>query len=551
MTVRLSGFYIHLPENLPETAEHAFERSMENLSSFLDLLHRMSAESGSALILNNPTIIVRQTASISSEVIQRYSSEASSEPAPSNSSRADAATVGLTIRFQEMPEHPYYALRSLLHRPNLSPEDVEARMETFAFFDGLFPLLDLNVSKDLLERHIEFLSSYTYGENVPIGMAADFVSAEFFELDKQPDTDLRSFAFKNFHELDGEVAFYQPDLRLYRLDFSARDYRSIELCRSVGEALESESSEANQVSLDAIYELIQRRPESIRIAPSYIELELNGQSPVKDRLLLESTGQTLSNTNRASFLSQLDRFLPGDVTVCLGGLGDSGADPGAPEFSLQLLEKEAVKQVYVETYGYNLADWIEYLKSNAKRAGSLNTSSRLVLIVRLCSLRADRYEHFYSGGDLKSVIAGLDQCIQHLSGSEEPMLAVYVEMQKIREVEDEIHDFFQKYDPTPVKPILRKQNTYAGVLEDRKIADLSPPVRGFCWHLARDLYINAEGKVPVCRQDPNARNQSMEIQDLKSAFQGLSADYTKSMQGRHDSVNAPCLKCDEWYLFQG
>ncbi len=528
MIGELTGFYIHLPDSMPESAMEALDSGLQRLTEFQE---RIKSENPSWLH-STPGLIVRKHSALGS--FQKSG-----------------------IEILECPDDPYQALKSILGRGELPVDDLNARSETFAFFYGLFPLLDVELSLDLFRRHREFLSSYTYAENVPPGMTPDFVTPELFELDKRPEGDLRSFVFKNFHELDAEVSFYEPDLRIHRLNFQALDHRSITLCKRVSDAFKRKEVKS---TLQELHHLLEQEPEVIRVSPSYLELELSSQSPVKDRLQLPATGGTLSDSNRKSILKQLDSFLPGDVTVCLGGLGDSGADAGAPEFSLSLLEHPAVKQVIVETYGYHMQPWMEHLQEQRVRWEPLNTSSRLSFIIRLCSLRPDRYEYFYSGGDLKRMLSQLDLVSEYLKSGDGPAFSVYLEMQKIKEVEDEIHDFFQKYDPTIFTPILRKQNTYAGALEDRKVADLTPPIRGFCWHLARDLYINSEGKIPVCRQIPEGESKSnsegsmdaaTEGLDLEKAFQANQEYYIQSIRGQHGKIPAPCLKCDEWYLFQG
>ncbi|MCB1168701.1 MAG: spiro-SPASM protein [Leptospiraceae bacterium] len=553
MKLRLSGIYIHLPDSgslEPDSLNYciqafgrqliAYSRALDELSS-RDLISR-----GPRAITNSPLL---------AEILD------------------GAADGGPALEYRSLPDHPYDALSQLMARPGLPVEDLEARMETWAFFHGIAPLMDLSRSLDLLGRHVRFLSSYTYAENLPPGLSPDYVGVEFFELQKRPESDLHSFVFKNFHELDAEVAFYLPDLRIHRLDFSGQSNRSLRLCKAILEsgssarfqdeqevradfgeeqgAIESFAAEGGfPSSLSAISSLLEQSPEIFRIAPSYLEIELNTASPVQDRLLLApSETLALSADQRKEILNQLSDFLTGDVTVCLGGRGDSGADESAPEFALELLAQPSVQSVYVETYGYDMSRWLDFLLRNAERAEELATSGRLVFIVRLCSLRQDRYQHFYSGGDVSRIMAELEACQKALEKQEGPGFSVYVEMQKIKEVEDEIHGFFQKYDPTPLTPILRKQNTYGGLLEDRKISDLSPPIRGFCWHLSRDLYINASGRIPICRQVPDGPGPVL-ADGLLQAFSRMQKDYVHSMKGEHDSISAPCLDCDEWYLFQ-
>ncbi|MEQ8351673.1 MAG: spiro-SPASM protein [Leptospiraceae bacterium] len=519
MNPRLTGFYIHLPDSLPESAAEVLDTSLKNLNELSDKLNASAQDLGIRIV--NPRILVRKH-SILSSLKEKDS-----------------------LEILDLSNEPYEALKTILAKPDLPVEDLDARMETYAFFHGLFPLLDLELSVDLLHRHVEFLSSYTYAENVPLGLSPDYISAELFELEKKPESDIRSFVFKNFHELDAEVAFYQPDLRIHRLEFNGLSHRSISLCKSVAEGLSRNSLPRDLKGLD---QLIRKEPDIIRLSPSYLEIELCSQSPVRDKLILPPGSGTLGEKDRARVLKDLDSMLPNDVTVCLGGLGDSGSDAGAPDFALKLLGHPSVKQVIVETYGYDFSTWIQYLQSNSKEAMEARTESGLSFIVRFCSLRSDRYEYFYENGSLSKVLSQLDILEDYLKQNRGPGFSVYLEMQKIQEVEDEIHEFFQKYDPTVFTPILRKLNTYAGVLEDRKVADLTPPIRGFCWHLARDIYINSDGKIPICRQDPLGGGTELNIQQ---AFQNHKEAYIYSMQGQHDQISAPCMKCDEWYLFQG
>ncbi|MBI39261.1 MAG: hypothetical protein CMF59_06655 [Leptospiraceae bacterium] len=517
MIPELTGFYIHLPDSMPDVALENLERCLQNLNEFRSRI----SEKHSTVRLQNDRVVMRKHRALG--------------PVEND----------LNVQVLELPDDPYDALKSLLAKEELPVDDLNSRMETMAYFHGLFPLLDLELSLDLLGRHAEFLSSYTYAENVPPGMTPDYVASEFFELDKRPEGDIRSFVFKNFHELDAEVAFYQPDLRIHRLQLNSLDHRSVKTEQSISRGLHKCGLPQ---SLTGLRDLIHQQPEVIRIGPSYLEVELCSDSPVKDKLQLPAGEGRLSQDQRNSILKGLDQCIQRDVTICLGGLGDSGSDSDAPQFALDLLQHMAVKQVIVETYGYDLQSWIHYLSGNAERAGQVDTKRRLSFIVRLCSLRSDRYEHFYSGGDLNRLLAELDAVSDFLKAGKGPGFSIFLEMQKIQEVEDEIHEFFQKYDPTVFTPILRKQNTYAGALEDRKVADLTPPIRGFCWHLARDLYINSSGEIPVCRQVPDGGSAPL---DIEQAFRENEQNYLHSMKGQHSKIPAPCLQCDEWYLFQG
>lgn len=552
MNLRLSGLYIHLDYSgkLDAHLQECLNAFLSRLQYYCSSLQELPNIQGPFRIVSNHSLFQGRSILLKENPLPDGGLPSRSPSSPDSLGDSSGPALSpdshaIEIEVLDLAEHPYRALKSLFSTPEPSPEDLQARMETWALFQGLAPLMDLEIALDLLNRHGKFLSSYTYAENLPAGMSPDYVGRDLFSLEKEPDGDLRSFVFKNFHELDAEVAFYQPDLRLHRLELNAANHRSLHLCSRL---LDSEMKDGP--SLKKLASVLEKQPGILHISPSYLEVELTTSSPVKDRLLLDPGPPTaLSRENRTLLLKQLDDLIEKDVTVCLGGLGDSGSDPEAPEYALSLLSHPSVAQVFVETYGYHMQHWMEALKKNRDQAFQLSTSTRLVFLVRIASLREDRYDHFYSGGELSRVLAALEDCQAFLKEEKSAGFSLYVEMQKIREVEDEIHDFFRKYDSTLITPILRKQNTYGGRLEDRKLADLSPPVRGFCWHLARDLYINAAGHIPVCRQVPKEKGPSLH-NGLLEVFQQREGMFVHSMRGEHERIPAPCVACDEWYLFQ-
>ena len=535
MKIRIIGFYFHFPQSLPVSLESARWMWKDSIHE-VQALHN-SIKSDSNFVADDLHVWTN------CKSIECLDGSLVLENVLTN--EVDSA-VKLQIADGSDKSDIHSVLRGLLWKGALDPDDLDERMTTVLSISGFCPLLDRPTSLDLLQRHRRYLASFTYGENLAAGLTPDFVSREFFELDKKPDGDLHSFVFKNFHELDAEIAFYQPDLRIFRLELNGLTARSAEILKSLKARVK------DSVSLQWLSDTIQSQPSVLRPWPSYIEMELSSASPVQDRLLPEAGNQQLPKPERETILQSIASMPPQEITVCLGGLGDSGADEESVSVALSLLEMDSVKEVFVETYGYDLVRWIQ----EADRHGQAPWN-KLSFIVRLCSLRSDRYDYFYAGGNLNQVLQQLEQVQSWLKNLEADRSnktpSFFVEMQKIREVEDEIHDFFQKFDPTPITPILRKQNTYCGQLENRSIADLTPLIRGFCWHLARDLYINAEGKVPLCRQDPHASRISASVQDetLLSIFQAGDREYVHSMKGQHDQIQAPCLQCDEWYLFQG
>ena len=64
----------------------------------------------------------------------------------------------------------------------------------FAYFSGIAPLLSLDLTNDLLNRHQKYLAQYSYSENLPKGIVPYFISREF--VNSLPDTLPSSKKFK-------------------------------------------------------------------------------------------------------------------------------------------------------------------------------------------------------------------------------------------------------------------------------------------------------------------------------------------------------------------
>ena len=100
----------------------------------------------------------------------------------------------------------------------------------FAYFSGIAPLLSLDLTNDLLNRHQKYLAQYSYSENLPKGIVPYFISREF--VNSLPDTlpsTAHEYLVKNLNNYDAEIFFQEPDLRQYRLDFSISDSRSLKM----------------------------------------------------------------------------------------------------------------------------------------------------------------------------------------------------------------------------------------------------------------------------------------------------------------------------------
>jgi spiro-SPASM protein len=136
--------------------------------------------------------------------------------------------------------------------------------------------------------------------------------------------------------------------------------------------------------------------------------------------------------------------------------------------------------------------------------------------------------------------------------------------QMVRSVENEegLEAFWRGWKKKTDNVIVQKYSTFAGLLPERKVADLSPLARRPCWHLMRDLSILIDGTVPLCREV--ARGEIL----LGGTFEGLGPEdpgdparyaaaleriwktgesfYAEHVEGKWP---VPCGRCDEYYTY--
>ncbi len=443
---------------------------------------------------------------------------------------------------------------------------------------GFYAFFDAEIARALFEDHARYLAHITYSESVPAGFAPDFISREFIDALPQPlppelagqatagvsgSGDLRAYAFKNIDRFDVEIYYRAPDLRQLRLDLSAVDERSVRLISALG-ALEP------GLRFDNLEALLKAHPETLRPYPSYFEVELSSkfcEAGFRPGTLPEAGQAAAARRAGADFLPRelLEKLkadivrhgLVRDVTVSFAGAGEPGLHPELPEIVAEFLQAPQVKQVIIETYGAGLDP------SLVERLCALPDAQRLVLIVRVDSLRTDRYAELYGADRLADVQEFLAACERALVSAQQAETttespAIYVEMHRLAETEDELGEFMDRFEnpEQPLRPLLRKFNRYIQRLPERRAADLTPLTRDFCWHLARDFYLTVDGRVPLCKQDPYGEEPAPIVQDFaaSSVLEIVAASmphHIASFRGEHQAIPMPCLQCDEWYTFNG
>lgn len=469
------------------------------------------------------------------------------QTSPRSTSDANLTRLSLEKINRSFPSVPVFSNLSLDGATVVSGTQMECLRKTAeglcqddqdsgAVFYDLFPFLDDSLLDAAIHDHMEYLAHYTYVDNVPPGFLCDLVSWEWLRDTKIFPENVRDHIYKNIDKYDVEIFYRLPDLRQKRLDFSTASARSRRLA---SDALEIDK----HLDYTGLLDFILDHPEILRPFPSYFELEVTSKSDVKPVFIPRREKEVEMDFALAQKLALdiRENGLFDDATISLSGFGDPCFHPRIPEMIELFTSLENVRTVYLETYG------TRFDKAFADKVERVQNSGKIQVIVKCTTLRPDRYRALY-GADLFGQVNANLSALSEMKRS----FAVYAEMIKMKDIEDEISAYFDRFNGS-INPILGKFNTYIDRLEERRVSDLTPLGRDFCWHLARDFYLSAEGRSPVCRQDPFAERSSLDFHSMsiKSILEKTMIYHSSSIRDRHENIPMPCLNCDEWYTFNG
>ncbi|EMO06198.1 4Fe-4S single cluster domain protein [Leptospira interrogans serovar Icterohaemorrhagiae str. Verdun HP] len=218
----------------------------------------------------------------------------------------------------------------------------------------MFPCLDESLSLELYQRHDRYLSQYSYSENLPPGIVPTILSREFTNaIPESIQTSAQDYLLKNINHYDVEIFYHSPDLRQYRLDFSLKNKRSLNLVRGFLKSKE-------EWSYSEIHPWIEKNPEVFRTGPSYLELEvfrgcdLSCSFCPRQFNSNDQDGKFLSPEFLESLLRQQEESFSNEYTVCFGGLGEPLLHPNFKELILTALKSSShlMQELMIETAFY-------------------------------------------------------------------------------------------------------------------------------------------------------------------------------------------------------
>jgi len=131
----------------------------------------------------------------------------------------------------------------------------------------------------------------------------------------------------------------------------------------------------------------------------------------------------------------------------------------------------------------------------------------------------------------------------------------HIQAVRMQENEENLESFYRGWIKLNDKVIIQKYDSFAASLPERQVADLSPLQRLPCRHLARDMAVLLDGRVPVCKHGLVNTGMRLEYpsvvgnvfeEELGQIWHKLEAYYHQHCAGIYP---VPCEKCDEYHTF--
>ncbi len=414
---------------------------------------------------------------------------------------------------------------------------------SFLVFEGFAPLLDSNLTTEIVGRHDTFLAQYSYSENLPPGIVPRILSREFVRS-LPPDYKglTQDFLAKNINHYDTEIFYSSPDLRQWRLDFSVKDLRSKRLVTSF-------LDHKKDWKYTEILPHLLSNSQIFRSAPSYYEIEVYRGCEYecvfcpRQNLNAADDGKVMEWELLDSILSQAENDFGVGYSVCFGGLGEPTLHPKIGDLVKRAVQSPRLKELFIESALYSD---LESLKKGILDSKE-EDRKKISLIVNLTTRDRQVYTKLYGKDRLEKVLLNLEEISRIL-----PKSSIHLQFLKIAEIDSELDSWYEETQKSGYEIILQKYNSYADKLTQRRASDLTPLGREFCWHLSRDLYVNADGTVSICKQTPASSSHSLgnlKTETLASIWKKGNPHFANSANGEHEKIPSPCLTCDEWYTF--
>ncbi|MGQ9843633.1 MAG: spiro-SPASM protein [Spirochaetota bacterium] len=403
--------------------------------------------------------------------------------------------------------------------------------------------LQVSIISEMFDTHIKYLSEFTFSYNLPSGYACEIISKSVLENPLANPTlniSLCDIVKNNLNQFDVELYYKEPDLRWHRVNFRAANIRD----RLVMQNIIATNNQTPPYEL--LQDIIDSHPQVLFTTPSYVEIELFGNCTLDCifcyRNVLSPKHGTMELSTLQALLDAM-RIFNTPYAVCFGGSGEPLQHPHFYKALEMCTNEELIHTIVVETNG---------IHADAGYASALASfkTNKITTIVNINGYNAETYTKLHNADHFTTVHDNILKLKEILEASNKLMNNLYIQILKINETESFLDSFYDFWEQHKVPIILQKQNTYTGLIPDRRYSDLTPLQRKPCWHLRQDLYILSDGTIAFCKQDIDgaAKRGNITTDDLNAIWEQQREHFVNDYKQKR-AKKPNCTLCDEWYTY--
>lgn len=473
---------------------------------------------------------------------------------------AEEISLSLNLRF---PEQKWDAA-TLEAAENLSSRQIHCY-----FIQGDTPLISLELSRELYQRHNDYAAELSFVDAYPSGLAPIIFQASILSqlwrmqlnLPLEPST-LFKIIERDMNNFAAEPLIAPEDYRQLRLDLAASNKRQYHILQQLHKELMARKS-------SEILELISGDAPWLRSLPSYYQVQITEACPQlctycpQSALLADKKPRFLQNSKESSIygdfsksmsfdlwqqlLAEIEK-LSGDAHINLSPLGEPLLHPQFIGFIRELWKYPSLKLVLETSGAYWQQEQIDELLQLNHR------EPKLSLIISLDALSPELYQELRGSGQDRA-----HALVEYLLNSN--LIRpdhIYIQAVRMKGNETDLEKFYHHWNQFGVQVIMQKYNSFAGLLEERQMASLEPIERMPCRRLARELVVGWDGRLQTCIQDWQGKlrgEQGGHGQSLSPQFPQLSLSefwqqgmvlYQEHIDKAYPSL---CRSCDEYYIY--
>ena len=202
------------------------------------------------------------------------------------------------------------------------------------------------------------------------------------------------------------------------------------------------------------------------------------------------------------------------------------------EFALEYKKSN----IYLETNGLCLNE-----ETSKKLLDIQKRFSNFFVLIHLDAVDSVSYNNIYEDDNLSLILSNIDYYL--LRGTKN----TYMQIVKQKYNFDTLKDYYAYFDKYKVPIIMQKYSSFRDTIENNKVGDMKPLVSVGCHHLARDLYIDMFGVVPICKYD---NKKEMILGNILES--GIASIWDKGSDYYRENTFGKlefCNNCDDWYLY--